>query len=225
MEIRAKLLTEFIGTFVFLTVIALSSKAGDLAPLAIGLALAAMVYMGGHVSGAHYNPAVSFGLFLRGALPARTMALYWGTQLVAGILAFAFGFAISGHTPGIHVGAGVGWPAALAAELVITTALVLVVLNVAATPQTAGNSFYGIAIGFTVAAGAFAVGSISGGAFNPAVGFAATFGAAVFAGGSWGDLWLYLVGPLAGAAAGAGIHRLQTLSAAVPPEETESHST
>jgi len=219
MELRAKLVTEFTGTFVFLSVIALAGHAGALAPLAIGMALAAMVYMGGHVSGAHYNPAVSFGLFLRGAVPGRVMAAYWGVQLVAAALAFSFGYAISGLTPGIHPGIGVHWYSALAAEIALTTALVLVVLNVAATPQTAGNSFYGLAIGFTVAAGAFAVGPISGAAFNPAVGFGATLGAALFANGSWTNLWLYLVGPLAGAAIAAGIHRMQTFRVAVQQRE------
>ena len=188
MTLSAKLLTELVGTFIFVTVIALSGSAGALAPLAIGGALMAMVYMGGHVSGAHYNPAVSFGLFLRGVIPASTMAAYWATQLIAGALAFVFAYLISGHTPGIHPGTGVYATSALAAEIVITTALVLVVLNVAATSQTAGNSFYGLAIGFTVAAGAFTVGPISGGAFNPAVGFGATLGGALFGNGSWSDL-------------------------------------
>ena len=68
-----KLLTEFVGTFIFLTAIALSGNAGAFAPLAIGITLMAMVYMGGHVSGAHYNPAVSLGLWLRRAVPASTM--------------------------------------------------------------------------------------------------------------------------------------------------------
>ncbi len=117
----------------------------------------AMVYMGGHVSGAHYNPAVSFGLLLRGVIPASTMVAYWAAQLMAGALAFAFGYLVVGNSPGIHPGAGVYWYSALAAEVVFTTALVLVVLNVAATKQTAGNSFYGLAIGATVAAGAFVV--------------------------------------------------------------------
>jgi len=224
MTLPAKLLTEFVGTFIFLIVIALSGSAGPLAPLAIGAGLMAMVYMGGHVSGAHYNPAVSFGLFLRGVIPASTMAAYWGAQIIAGILAFVFAYLVSGHTPGIHPGTGVYSASALAGEVLISTALVLVVLNVAATSQTAGNSFYGLAIGFTVAAGAFTVGPISGGAFNPAVGFGATLGAALFGNGSWQDLWLYIVGPLAGAAIAAGIHRSQTLRAPVPPEQSESRA-
>ena len=222
MTLWAKLVTELVGTFIFLTVVAESGSAGPLAPLAIGAALMAMVYMGGHVSGAHYNPAVSFGLFLRGVIPATTMAAYWATQLVAGSLAFVFGYLVSGHTPGIHPGPGVYWTSALAAEVVVTAALVLVVLNVAATRQTAGNSFYGLAIGMTVMAGAFAVGPISGGAFNPAVGFGATLGPALFANGSWSDLWLYAVGPLAGAAIGAGIHRTQTPRAPMLPEQSET---
>ncbi len=220
-SMRARLLTEFVGTFVFLSVIALSGPAGALAPLVIGLALAAMVYMGGHVSGAHYNPAVTFGLFLRGVITPPTMGLYWLTQLAAGMLAFWFAFLLTGHSGGIHPGAGVYWYTAVAAELVFTAALVLVVLNVAATKETAGNSYYGLAIGFTVAVGAFSVGPISGAAFNPAVAFGATAGAALFQQGSWSDLWIYLVGPLLGAAIGAGIHILQARAGPVPPETAE----
>jgi aquaporin Z len=218
---RAKLLTEFVGTFVFLTAIALSGRAGALAPLAIGLTLTAMVYMGGHVSGAHYNPAVSFGLFLRRVIPASTMATYWLVQVVAGVLAFAFAFALTGHSGGLHPGTAVNPFAALAAEVLFTTALVLVILNVAATAETAGNSYYGIAIGFTVAGGAFVAGPISGAAFNPAVGISATFAAAVFAHDSWSDLPIYIVGPLAGAGVGALIHRLQARPGPVLPETSE----
>lgn len=218
---RARLLTEFVGTFVFLSTIALSGSAGPLAPLAIGLALTALVYMGGHVSGAHYNPAVSFGLFLRRVIAFRTMLLYWVTQLIAGSLAFAFAFLIGAHISGIHPGTGVYWQSATAAEIVFTTALVLVVLNVAATKETAGNSYYGLAIGFTVAAGAFVVGPVSGAAFNPAVGFGATLGAVLFSHGNWSDLWIYIVGPFAGASIAAGVHRLQAGHEQVPPELSE----
>ncbi len=220
--LRARLLTEFAGTFVFFTVIALSGRAGALAPLVIGLGLMAMVYMGGHVSGAHYNPAVSFGLYLRRVLEMRAMLAYWAVQVVAGLLAFGFADFLSGHTPGIHPGAGVAWYASLSAEVVFTAALVLVVLNVAATKETAGNSFYGLAIGMTVAAGAFTVGPTSGGAFNPAVGIAATVASAAFDHGSWSDAWLYIVGPFLGAAIAAGIHAIQTRPRLpIPPERSE----
>src|SRR5579864_4592116 len=224
MALRAKLLTELVGSFVFMTVIAFSPHLGALAPLAIGLALTAMVYMGGHVSGAHYNPAVSFGLLLRRVIDFRTVLAYWITQLVAAVLAFSFAYAIASPplpATGVHPGVGVSWPAAISAETVFTAALVTVVLNVAATRATAGNSFYGLAIGFTVAAGAFAVGPISGAAFNPAVGLGATAVAAIAGHGTWSHLWLYIVGPLAGAAIGAGVHTLQGPALPVPPEDTE----
>ncbi len=218
---QAKLLTEFAGTFVFLVAIALSGPSGALAPLVVGLALTAMVYMGGHVSGAHYNPAVSFALYLRGVIGLVTLGLYWATQVVAGILAFGFASLLGAHVAGVHPGAGVVWSSALAAEVVFTAALALVVLNVAATKETAGNSYYGLAIGFTVAVGAFTVGPISGAAFNPAVGIGATIVSAISSQGTWTDLWIYIAGPLIGAALGAGIHWLQGRQRPVPPEVSE----
>lgn len=219
-----KLATEFAGTFVFITVIGLSGAAGGLAPLAIGFALAAMVYMGGHVSGAHYNPAVSFALFLRRVIDIPTMLAYWSVQVVAGILAFAFAQSVSGHVANVHATAG--WAPALGAEVLFTTALALVVLNVAATRETQGNSFYGLAIGMTVAAGAFVAGPVSGGVFNPAVGLGGTLSAAMFGGGgSPSSLWLYVVGPLTGAALAAAIHYVQTPPAeTIVPEKSEATS-
>ena len=217
----AKLLTEFAGTYVFLTVIALSSPTGALAPLVIGLALAAMVYMGGHVSGAHYNPAVSFGLLLRGVISPITFGLYCAVQLIAGSFAFVVAFLISGNSGGIHPGTGVYWYSALSAEIIFTVALVLVVMNVAATKETAGNSYYGLAIGLTVACGAFVVGPISGAAFNPAVAFSATLREVLFGNGTWSNLWIYLVGPLTGAALAAAIHQLQARPGPVTPESAE----
>ena len=109
MVLRAKLLTELVGSFVFMTVIALSGPIGPLAPLAIGLALASMVYMGDHVSGAHYNPAVSFAWLVRRVIDLRTMLLYWVAQLLGAVLAFTVADPIGGHTPGIQPGAGVPW--------------------------------------------------------------------------------------------------------------------
>lgn len=209
MSHAAKLLTEFVGTFIFLSVIALSGPAGALAPLAIGVALMVMVYMGGHISGGHYNPAVSFGVFLRRKIDLQTMVTYWLAQLVAGALAFVVGYLVSGRTPGIQPGQGVYAASALTIEILFTLGLVLVVLNVAATRATEGNSFYGMAIGFVIVAAAFVGGPISGGAFNPAVGFGATLGAALFHSGSWTNLWLYVVGPLVGAVIAAAIHYVQ----------------
>ena len=174
MPLAPKLLTEFVGTFIFLSTIALSGAASPLAPLAIGSALMVMVYMEGHISGGHYNPAVSFGAFLTGKIDLLTMATYWVAQFLGGALAFVFGYLTSGRTPGIHPGPGVYATSALVIEILFTLALVLVVLNVAATKATEGNSYYGLAIGFTILVGAFAGGPISGGAFNPAVGFGAT---------------------------------------------------
>ncbi|MDQ6771847.1 MAG: aquaporin [Candidatus Dormibacteraeota bacterium] len=217
----AKLLTEAVGTFLFLSVIALSGPIGPLAPLAIGAVLMVVVYMGGHISGGHYNPAVSLGLFLRGKIGAQDMGLYWVAQLVGAALAFIFGYLVSGHTPGIHPGPKVFAASALAVEIAYTTLLVLVVLNVAATKETQGNSFYGLAIGFAIVIAAFAGGPISGGAFNPAVGLGATFGSAIFASGSWGDVWLYIVGPLIGAAIAAGIHYVQVAGLAAATEAAQ----
>jgi aquaporin Z len=216
MSLIPKLVTEFVGAFLFMSVIALAGAAGPLAPLAIGSALMVMVYMGGHISGAHYNPAVSFGLYLRRRIGAGEMALYWTAQVLGGVLAFIVGYLISGHAPGIQPGPGVRTGSALAVEALFTLALVLVVLNVAATRATEGNSFYGLAIGFTIVAAVFVGGPISGGAFNPAVGFGATLAAAIFHGGSFGNLWLYVVGPLGGAAIAAGVHAVQLGEVASP---------
>lgn len=202
-------MTELVGTFLFLIVIALSGPSGPLAPLAIGMSLLALVYMGGHISGAHYNPAVTLGMFLRRKMAPVHMVAYWAAQLIGGVLAFTVGYLVSGHTPGIHPGPNVQVLQALGVEIIFTTALVLVVLNVAASEKTHGNAFYGMAIGFIIAGGIFVGGPISGAAFNPGVGFAATLSAAMFAGGGWSNLWLYVVGPVIGSAIGAGISYLQ----------------
>jgi aquaporin Z len=145
---------------------------------------------------------------------------YWAAQVLGAVLAFSFGYLVSGTSGGIHPGAHVGWLSALSVELLFTAGLAMVVINVAATEETQGNSFYGLAIGIFIAAAALVGGPISGGAFNPAVGFGATFGSAAFAGGGWSDLWLYLVGPLLGGVLGAAVHWAQQwgLAAAAPPE-------
>jgi aquaporin Z len=210
-----KYVTEFIGTFFLVLSIGLSVTAGaPLAPLAIGATLMVMVYMGGHISGAHYNPAVSLAVLLRGKLAAADFVPYVLAQVLGATAASAAVLAIVGQTFAPAPGQGVSMLAALQVEFLYTFALALVVLNVATSPATSGNSFYGLAIGFTVVAAAFAGGAVSGGAFNPAVGIGPTIVHALMGGGSWEHLWLYLVGPLAGGALAAGVYRFQHAEAA-----------
>jgi aquaporin Z len=166
-----KYATEAIGTlFLVLTVGAVVRNGSPLAPLAIGSVLMAMVYAGGHVSGAHYNPAVTIAALVRRRIDKRDAVGYLVAQVVGGLIgaqlvgvvvpqALSAPLTLSGHAA----------IAAFVAELVFTFALCYVVLNVATSKDHPDNSFYGLAIGFTVAAGAVAVGGISGGVFNPAV--------------------------------------------------------
>ena len=196
----AKYLTEFIGTFFLVLTIGLTMiqpGAGALAPLAIGSVLMVMVYAGGHVSGAHYNPAVTLGVWLRGKHPAADVLPYMGVQVLAAIAA---GLLVGVFKPASGVTAAQpDIVAAFLAELVFTFALVYVVLNVATAEETSGNSYFGLAIGFTVLVGAFAVGSISGGAFNPAV----AVGISLMGLSSWVNIWIFLVSELLGGALAA----------------------
>ncbi len=165
-----KYVMEFVGTFfLFFTVAmaAVAGNAGELAGLAIGAVLMVMIFAGGHISGGHYNPAVTMAVFQRGGLGWREMINYWVSQLAGAGLAALLSRAV------FHVTATpleVDLTQALTAEFLFTFALGFVVVNVATAKGTHGNSFYGLAIGFTVVVGAYAVGKISGGVFNPAVG-------------------------------------------------------
>jgi aquaporin Z len=210
-----KYLTEFIGTFFLVLTIGLTVTAGaPMAPLAIGSSLMVMVYMGGHVSGAHYNPAVSLALLLRGKMESvGEFVGYVASQLTGGIVAALATYVIVGQTLKVAPGDSASTLAALLVEILFTFALALVVLNVAASAKTQGNSFYGLAIGFTIVVGAFAGGPISGGAFNPAVGTGPILVDAMLGGGSLAHLWLYLVGPFLGGVLGAGVFGIQELSA------------
>jgi len=204
-------ITEFIGTFfLVLTVGATVLTKTPLAPVAIGAILMVMVYAGGHVSGAHYNPAVTLAVLLRGRLNLADAVPYWIAQLAGGVLAALTASYIvnPGSVPELSP-SGRGLGVALLAEALFTFALAYVVLNAATSRDHPGNSFYGLAIGFTVAAGAFAVGGISGGAFNPAV----AVGAASMGLFAWSKIWIWLLADLAGGAL-AGVAFL-----ALNPEE------
>jgi len=214
-----KYVTEFVGTFFLVLTIGLAVLGGTpMAPLAIGASLMVMVYMGGHVSGGHYNPAVTLAVVLRGKLHARDVVPYIVAQIVGALSAAVVVYLVLGRTFAPAPGAGASTLGALLVEILYTTALCLVVLHSATAPQTTGNSFYGLAIGFTVAAGAFAGGPISGGAFNPAVGTGPILAAALLGGGTIGNLWLYLVGPFAGGVLAAMLYRVQQPSQPTPQE-------
>ena len=192
-------LVEFIGTF-FLVFVICFSGGEYLAPIAIGAVLMVMIYMGGHISGAHYNPAVTLAVLIRGKIGVKDSIIYMIVQ-IAGAFAAALLFnLVWGRSIGGPKPAGdINILKPLAMEMIMTFALALVVLSVATSKKTAGNHYYGLAIGCTVLAGAITVGGMSGGAFNPAVGIGPTVMNAVFAKGSFNDLWLYIVGPCTGA--------------------------
>lgn len=201
---------EAIGTFFLMLTIGLvviEPGAGAFAPLAIGSVLMVMVFAGGHVSGAHYNPAVTLGVFLRGKASGADVAVYWVAQVVGALLA-AVAIQLLTSTA-LIVPLAVDPVRALLAEFLFTFALVYVVLNVATARGNEGNSHYGLAIGFTVLAGAYSVGAISGGAFNPAVAVGLiALGIAPLA-----SIWIYLVANLAGGAAAALVFNVLDLGA------------
>jgi aquaporin Z len=180
-----------------------------LAPLAIGSVLMAMVYMGGHISGAHYNPAVSLAILIRGKMTARDLAPYVTAQILGAILASVTIMFLAGDTFAPAPDPEAGLVTVLLAEAVFTLALTLVILNVATDDDTAGNSYYGLAIGFTVMVGVFAVGGTSGAVFNPAVGTGPILIDALLGDGAFDQLWVYWAGPILGAVAAAGIFDLQ----------------
>lgn len=194
-----KYINELIGTFFLVLVIGLTGN-----PIAIGSVLMVMVYMGGHISGAHYNPAVTLAVLMRKKIDGKDAAMYMIFQVLGAVLAALLVNMLVGHTFAPAPGAGVSGINALAVEVVFTFALASVVLNVATTKATAGNSYFGLAIGFTVLAAAFAGGGISGGAYNPAVGLGPCLIDTMVGGNnSLLNVWLYIVGPFAGAAVAA----------------------
>ena len=186
-----KYIVEFIGTFfLVLTIgmVVLGGK-GDFASLGIAAVLMVMIYAGGHISGAHYNPAVTLAVLIRGRIGTGEAMGYMIVQVVGAVVG-ALVVRYFMYEAMQEVVPQANSLRAIAAEFLGTFALAYVVLNVATSKETAGNSYYGLAIGFTVMAMAYAFGSISGGAFNPAV----AVGISIMQLASWGDIWIYLIG-------------------------------
>lgn len=208
-----KYITEFVGTFFLVFVIGLAvANAGTMAPVAIGFILMVMVYAWGHVSGAHYNPAVTLGLALSKKINMSELIPYWIAQLAGGLVAAFLASMVVGKSLAFAPGAGVSVGSAMIVEILFTFALVYVVLNVAASKSTEGNSYFGLAIWCTVLAAAYAGGSISGGAFNPAVGISHVITHMVVWGGSLAPIRLYIVWPLAGWALASFVYGLTAWS-------------
>jgi aquaporin Z len=205
-----KYIVELIGTFFLVFTIGnvvIEPGAGALAPLAIGAILMTMIYAGGHISGAHYNPAVTLAVFLRGKCDAKDVGPYMVAQVVGAAAAAAAVLYLKGSAVEITaMNLSEILPQAIVAEFLFTFALAYVVLNAATAKGTEGNSFYGLAIGFTVMAGAFAVGGISGGVFNPAV----AVGISVMGISSWANIWVYLLANFAGGAVAALVFKFVT---------------
>jgi len=214
-----KYIAEFIGTFFLVLTIGctrIGAGARVIAPLAIGAALMVMVFAGGHISGAHYNPAVTLGVLIRGKVQAADVVPYMVAQLAAAaVAALVVSKFLRAGIPVTPIVPKIG--PALLAEFLFTFALVYVVLNAATAEGTSGNSFYGLAIGMTVMTGAFTVGDISGGAFNPAV----ALGISVLGISSWNNIWIYLVADFAAAVVAAFVFNMINPPAQTTPIATD----
>ena len=200
-----KYITEFIGTFFWVLTALLSANngSGAMAPLAVGGVVMAMVYMGRHISGGHYNPAVTLAVLMRGKIDRSDAIYYIVAQVLGGLVAAMMAVFLLNCQVRVDIR-----PlqhdvlCSLLAEFLGTFALVYVVLNVTTVRSSnADNSHYGLAIGFALAAMGFALRDISGGAFNPVV----ALGLSVAGMTAWGELWIYLAGILLGAAAAATV--------------------
>jgi aquaporin Z len=205
-----KYFIELLGTFFLVLVIGLTGN-----PIAVGAMLMCMIYMGGHISGAHYNPAVTFAIFIRRKIGSADALMYILFQVLGALTAAFFYYVIKGSTFAPAPSTEATNMSALLIEILFTFALVLVILNVTTSRGTEGNGFYGVAIGFTVLAGSYAGGPVSGGAFNPAVGLGPIIIDAIFSGNSFTNLGLYIVGPFVGSLLAIIAYR------SINPEEME----
>ncbi len=205
-SMNSKYIIEFIGAFFLVLTVGLSG--GN--PLAIGGVLAAMVYMGGYISGGHYNPAVTLGVLIQKKITKHEAGIYMLVQLVAAIAAAGVYQLVHGGKIIVAPGANVGFGAALITEMLFTFALVSVVLHTAVNKKTSGNDYFGLAIGLTLLVGVAAGGAISGGAFNPAVGLGPNLYDLSTLSDHMSNLWLYLIGPLVGGLLASYIYTVTT---------------
>ncbi len=203
MKHLSKYIIEFLGTFFLVLTIALSGNA-----FAIGAVLMTMIYMGGYISGAHYNPAVTLAVYIRGKIRLNDVVLYWIAQCLGGLVAALVYASVRGIFFVPAPGAGESAINIFILELLYTFALASVVLHVATSEKTKDNQYYGLAIGFTVMAGAFAAGPLSGGVFNPAVALGPTVVDYQNLTAHLPNLYLYLSAPLLGGLLAGVVYRM-----------------
>ena len=196
-----KYITEFIGTF-FLVVVICLTNGNFLAPIAVGSLLTAIIYMGYSISGAHFNPATTLAILILKKIKLKESIIYILVQLIAGCAGGLCYFFVWGRNSGVpHPNIEINILKPLFVEFIFTFIMILVILFVAASKKNAGNNYYGLAIGLTVTGIAIAGSTISGGAFNPAVGLGPKLvdkllGSCPCNPFEYG--WIYFVGPFAG---------------------------
>ncbi len=166
-----------------------------------------MVYMGGYISGGHYNPAVTLAVKLRGAIDSKTMYRYWAAQIAGAIVASLVYFTLKEKTFVPAPADGMSFISAFITEVIFTFALCFTVLHTATSKQTKGNQYYGLAIGLILMVGAFAGGPISGGVYNPAIGLGTILVDLPNISAHFSNIGLYLAGPAIGGMLAAFIYK------------------
>lgn len=192
-----KYVVEFLGTFFLVMTICMTVAGGlgHMSSLSAGLMLMIMIYAGFHISGAHYNPAVSLAAYLRGKLDAGDLLPYIVAQFLGGTLAAMLaGFLLNAEGVTEVITRDLTTVPTLIAELFGTILFVFVFLNLTTVKKTAGNDYFGLAIGMTYAACHFTFGPVSIGAFNPAVALGVTMANLA----SWSSVWIFIVANVAG---------------------------
>jgi len=198
--------SEFIGTYFLVLTVALNvAGASPAIALSIGASLMCGVYALGSVSGAHFNPAVTLALTLTNNAPASLAPTYMCAQLVGGLAGAFTSLGMTGRSVPLAHGTGYGWGGVAVAEVVYTFVLCFVVLNVATPRGGQLSHMHGLAVGFCIVAGGFAIGSVSGGSLNPAVSVALDTSHAL-TGGKWINCLGYVVLEFVGAGLAAAAY-------------------
>jgi len=201
-----KIITEFVGTFFLVFSIAICQS--PYIALGVGFSLIATLFMGGHLSGAHYNPCVSVAVWLRQLMTPKELLIYIVTQLIAGIIAGATAYGIQGTHAAMKPGPTYSDGSAFAVELIWTFLLISTALNVATTKSQEDNSYFGLAVAAVIVGGIICVGDVSGACFNPAIGTGLAITDGAVGGDSLQYLWIYWIAPMCGSVLAALVFRV-----------------